>query len=452
MEGPLVLISSAKGERRTLKAGLKKLVRHLRAARCEVARLDAGAGVRGEALAAAAILVLACPTRPFSLEELDALRTYLEDGGSLLVLGSEGGEAASGSNLNYMLEEHGLAIADDSVIQSAFSKYLHPRQVLVDGGLLSPDMAAYCAGARCGGTGAAGATEGASAGAGALPPVEFAYPHGATVVVQAPAAAILSSGRTAHPFNMAIGGAWWRDDGGAGRLAVLGSCHMFDDEWLDKDANTAVLVRGLGRGRRDFILGWMLRDPACKLPRRTLAEPEILDVRPVTHVDELAKQPLVMLQASAAYPPPLPADFTSLFSTSLFKLDLSLVPEVGRLYQQLGVPRKRLQLWRPELEVPFPPLQPAVFPPMLREPPPPPLELFDLDEEFAGHLERLSRITARYMSRGGPLGAQQLEEYIRECGALLGLRSARGGGASAKEQLAEVLHAVVACKMADACG
>lgn len=45
-----------------------------------------------------------------------------------------------------------------------------------------------------------------------------------------------------------------------------------------------------------------------------------------------------------------------------------------------------LPLWRPPLEVPFPLLQPAVFPPAFVEPPPPALELFDLDEEFAGPL------------------------------------------------------------------
>ena len=34
-------------------------------------------------------------------------------------------------------------------------------------------------------------------------------------------------------------------------------------------------------------------------------------------------------------------------------------------------------------QVPFPALQPAIFPPPFTELPPPPLELFDLDEEFA---------------------------------------------------------------------
>jgi len=37
----------------------------------------------------------------------------------------------------------------------------------------------------------------------------------------------------------------------------------------------------------------------------------------------------------------------------------------------------------PQFETPLLGLQPAIFPPIPRELPPPPLELFDLDEEFA---------------------------------------------------------------------
>ena len=62
--------------------------------------------------------------------------------------------------------------------------------------------------------------------------------------------------------------------------------------------------------------------------------------------------------------------------------------------------------------------------------------------------ERLSIITARYLE--APLGGQQLEAYVQECGQLLGLRSSRAE-AGAKAQLAEVLEAVVQCKMPDAC-
>lgn len=59
--------------------------------------------------------------------------------------------------------------------------------------------------------------------------------------------------------------------------------------------------------------------------------------------------------------------------------------------------------------------------------------------------EQLSRATAQFLA--APKASQQLEAYVQGCAQLLGLRSARGGGA--KEQLAEVLEAVVQCKLPD---
>lgn len=101
---------------------------------------------------------------------------------------------------------------------------------------------------------------------------------------------------------------------------------MFDDEWLGKEGNAALLdflvrhcwVHSLGfaalplatvgslRGSLvsppppTLQLGWMLRDPACSLSARNLAEPEIVDPRPVTHVAELAARPRMCLQAREA--------------------------------------------------------------------------------------------------------------------------------------------------------
>lgn len=151
------------------------------------------------------------------------------------------------------------------------------------------------------------------------------------------------------------GGAWWQESGG--RLAVLGSAAMFDDDWLAKEDNTgaatpahrqtptsahraACLRPSTGRaveksgtwvdrcclalsshcvaqlpfgpgipramsschaavppaGVLDFLVGWMLRDPACGLSAKNVAEAEIVDPRPVTHIAELAAQPRVCLQ------------------------------------------------------------------------------------------------------------------------------------------------------------
>lgn len=50
------------------------------------------------------------------------------------------------------------------------------------------------------------------------------------------------------------GAAWWEEGGGSGRLALLGSAAMFDDEWLSKEDNTALL---------DFLLGALLRAVPC---------------------------------------------------------------------------------------------------------------------------------------------------------------------------------------------
>lgn len=83
---------------------------------------------------------------------------------------------------------------------------------------------------------------------------------------------------------------------------------------------------------------------------------------------------------------------------------MSFVPQVAALRRSLGADGVlqrggQLPLWRPALEVPFPPLQPAVFPPAFVEPPPPALELFDLDEEFSGPL--VSGWLAVCQGRGG---------------------------------------------------
>lgn len=51
----------------------------------------------------------------------------------------------------------------------------------------------------------------------------------------------------------------------------------------------------------DFLVGWMLCDPACSLSTRNMAEAEIVDPRPVTHVAELAAQPRVCLQVGGLW-------------------------------------------------------------------------------------------------------------------------------------------------------
>lgn len=153
--GPVVLVSACKGEARSLRAGYKSLARRLKAARCDVRRLE-GAGLTAAALQGATILVFGGPTQPFTPAELDCLRAYLRRGGSMLVLGSARGEGAGapgssgssssvgqeaagyaragpGSNINCLLEEYGMSLGSDCVIQTAFTKWACPPSSLLVG-------------------------------------------------------------------------------------------------------------------------------------------------------------------------------------------------------------------------------------------------------------------------------------------------------------------------------
>ena len=42
--------------------------------------------------------------------------------------------------VNYLFEEFGIMVNNDSVVRTAFHKYHHPKEVLVNNGALCPDM------------------------------------------------------------------------------------------------------------------------------------------------------------------------------------------------------------------------------------------------------------------------------------------------------------------------
>lgn len=89
----------------------------------------------------------------------------------------------------------------------------------------------------------------------------------------------------------------------------------------------------------------------------------------------------------------LPKNFTKLFNDSLFGFDTKMIPETVEAFSLLGVKHEPLTLIPPAFECPLPQLSAAVFPPIMREPPPPALDRFDLDEHFASDRIRLAQIT-----------------------------------------------------------
>jgi intraflagellar transport protein 52 len=324
---------------------------------------------------------------------------------------------------------------------------------------------------------------------------DIALSHGCTLSVSEGATAVLSSGAIAFPLNAAVGavhqakpasavaaavskrGAREEDDdeeegeqaeaglkkGGVakggrasrgGRVAVLGSAAMFGDGFLEKEDNESLVLA---------LVRWLLADSRAS----TVAPLEVGDKTHtgaaasatanggVSERTEVVAEPArcpdmealsERIRACMQDTDDLPGEFMQLFDNSLFKFDVNLIPETVGLYGTLGMKHEPLGLIPPQFECPLPPFQPAVFPPMMREPAGPSLDQFDLDEQFASERLRLAQLTNK-------CSEDDLEYYVRECGEVLGVTSQlQHGKASAKHVLDYVLRKLIDFKKLDNAG
>ena len=58
------------------------------------------------------------------MKKFGALKNYLENGGSILYLSGEGGEAAYPTNFNYLLEEFGMSVNPGRRASLKFQNYV----------------------------------------------------------------------------------------------------------------------------------------------------------------------------------------------------------------------------------------------------------------------------------------------------------------------------------------
>ncbi|KAF5828565.1 osm-6-like protein [Dunaliella salina] len=432
VDGGRVLFFGCKGETHTHKQGFKQLFRRLRTM-FKPERLDSLDDFRQDNLKGAQILVFGCPREKYKETEFEVLRRYVRAGGSVLVLLSEGGEVRNHTNINYWLEEYGISINPDAVVRTTHYKYMHPKEVFISDGILNRGVLAAVGNKHLQdldedfrSTKAKQAFDNTG--------LDFVYPYGATLSVQQPSQGmsgagaapvpILSSGKIAYPMNRPLGALWQLE--GAGKIAVLGSVQIFDDKYIDKEENSKLV---------DFIFKWLRPGSQISLNHIDAEEPEISVNKLLPDTASLADKLKGCLQEGDE----ISRDWTTLFDNNLFKFDTSLIPEALALYEKLHVKKAPLTLIPPQFETPLPPLQPAVFPPAIREPPPPALELFDLDDSFASEHNRLAYLTNKCF------GDADLEYYIAEAGHILGLKLEEGQGA--RHVLSEVFQRVANWKM-----
>ena len=55
-------------------------------------------------------------------------------------MGAEGGENRLNTNINYLLEQYNMSLSNDGVVRNTFYKYFHPKEVMVQNGILSQEF------------------------------------------------------------------------------------------------------------------------------------------------------------------------------------------------------------------------------------------------------------------------------------------------------------------------
>ena len=474
---PSVVFSQCKDEKfhpSSRPSGYKQWFRRLRSSFRPSSLKDE---ISDKTLVGVDILVLGAPQTKFSVDEFDALKDFIHAGGSLLVLADEGGEEALGTNVNYLLEEYGIFVNADATVRvlPGGAEYAHPKETLVTDGVLNRAVQRFVERSRAkqsslGRENEAPGTDGkgndsldsdavgdalggdpshrhasrdrARRTAGESVPVRFVAPFGATLNVQKPAVPVLSTGKMAVPAQRPTAALWAGNPGkgeGRGKVCVLGSGRMADDQWLDREDNAKVL---------DFFLRWLSPGSDLTLYVLDAEEPDVGEYDQLPDVAALAERPKACLTDGPGGAD-LPKDFTQLFVDHMYAMDMDLVPEAVDLYAALGVEKAPLDLIAPQFEAPAPATRPAVFPPALRELPPPPLELFDLEEAFANDTTKLAALFHR-CARGTD---EDLRAFVREGARICGVAPKTAGadfprGDGADAALADAFANMVRFKMA----
>ncbi|EJW86772.1 hypothetical protein WUBG_02319 [Wuchereria bancrofti] len=276
---------------------------------------------------------------------------------------SEGGEQIADTNINFLLEQYDISCNNDSVIRTTFYKYFDPKEALIANGVLNRALTLT----------AGKLTHSNDEEINALG-LQFVYPYGATLTVGQKSTAVLSTGSVCYPNNRPICAFHQTEEGG--KLVVIGSVHMFTDQYFEKEENSKIW---------DVIMKYVTEGFA--LNTVDSKEPDLIDMHHIPDHIDLSEKIKVCLQEDE-YEMNQSSDFLKYFDISLYAMDLSVWPKTIRAFEQLGLKHEPLSLIVPQFEVPQPPLTPAVFPPDFRELPPPKLELFDLDDMFSSADEK----------------------------------------------------------------
>ena len=367
------------------------------------------------------VLIIANPQVDFTLKECECMKKFLHEGKSLAIFGSGNEKNISQiSNLNKFLLDFGMKFEADTVVRTSFFKYLHPKHVFIDDGILHPIFETFKTSDinnsrvpsrynQLEYNDYENEEEDEDEDEDADEDLAIVYPDGSTLESHPPSLPILSSGSVSFPANRPIAAIWdasttktVSEQKQSGKMFVLGSSDMFANEWIKREGNQLVF---------ETILHFLLNDERAKFERsQSTKDTRIDEPKTVPDIEALSERLRSCLQRHD----PLPQDLGSVLCTDMFSFSTNLIPDVIDLYDSLSVKKEPLTLIPPEFEVPVPPLKPAVFHAQMKELPPPALEKFDLDEEFADSEVRLANLSNTCTD-------EDCDYFIQEAGCIVGL-------------------------------
>lgn len=188
------------------------------------------------------------PTKKFKGSEFDALKRYLEEGKNILFMTGSGGELKLGTNINYLLETHGIFVNDDTVIRTSYFKYFNPKEVFIQNGVVDEEFIRVANEKDKKKVGRQNKRlafaldnendeDNPDSGLGGY---HYVYPFGCTLMVNSPAFPVLTSGPISYPVNKPLCAMYKNKNGG--KIIVLGSYEMLSDNYFDKEENEKFCV------------------------------------------------------------------------------------------------------------------------------------------------------------------------------------------------------------------
>ncbi|XP_066247787.1 intraflagellar transport protein 52 homolog [Euwallacea similis] len=320
------------------------------------------------------LFIVPAPQMFFEESELKVMENYVQEGGKLLILLTEG-SPNDPCNINILLENFGITPNVDCLIRTHYYKYFHPKECYIGDSQINSTLYKNKEG------------------------MKMIYPYGCTMKVMRPSVICFKSGFSTFPIDCPLGAVFYNEKTG-GKLVAIGSGYMFADKYLDQEKNDSF---------RDILFKFLTSDESVHFLPTDHDDIEISDRNIVPETAELAEKPKLCLTDVVSNTSVV--DYSNLFEHKVYSMNTLLVPESIKAYDALNVKHLLLKIITPKFEAPYPALQAAVFPPCFRELPAPCLELFDLDEAFTSTMSKLAQFTNRYVM-SDKTSEEDLEAYI----------------------------------------